>query len=129
MFTGTCNEHVTADCCKRVLRSPLFDFDFGDMWVLCLKRCTRKSRKSKSKRGERRTRFPQSVIVHQISANVSSSEFTFTFIVTIIISVFAPGRYNCHNKCKSEFRRRHVYRNLVCNIPFLTSVCHGFYYD
>jgi hypothetical protein len=40
----------TADCCKRVLLSHLFDFDFGDMWVLCLKRCTRKSQKTKSKR-------------------------------------------------------------------------------
>ena len=32
------------------------------------------------------------LVVKQIAANVSSSGFTFTFIVTIIISVFVPGR-------------------------------------
>ena len=65
----TCEEQIThtqmsstSDYCKRVLLSHLFDFDFGDMWVLCLKRCTRKSQKTKSKRWERRTRFPQSAI-------------------------------------------------------------------
>ncbi len=31
-------------------------------------------------------------VLHQIVVNVSSSEFTFTFMVTIIISVFVPGR-------------------------------------
>jgi hypothetical protein len=31
-------------------------------------------------------------LVQQIAEKVSSSEFTFTFIVTIIISVFVPGR-------------------------------------
>ncbi len=36
------------------------------MWVLCLKRCTWKSPKTKSKRWERRTRFPQSAIINNI---------------------------------------------------------------
>jgi hypothetical protein len=65
----TCEEQIThtqmsstSDYCKRVLLSHLFDFDFGDMWVLCLKRCTWKSLKTKSKRWERRTRFPESTI-------------------------------------------------------------------
>ncbi len=39
---GEC-EIYTVDCCIRVLLSALFDFDFGDMLVLCLKRSTRKS--------------------------------------------------------------------------------------
>jgi hypothetical protein len=64
-----------------------------------------------------------------IAENVSSSEFTFTFIVTFIVPVFVPGRHvrykptfsifvpswyknwnnKCHHKCKSKFRRRHVF--------------------
>ena len=43
--------HNTADGCKRVLLSPLFDFDFGDMWVLCLKRCTRNRNRKGEKEG------------------------------------------------------------------------------
>ena len=35
---------------------------------------------------------PSSEKIQEIETNVSSSEFTFTFIVTIIISVFVPGR-------------------------------------
>jgi len=41
---------VTVDYGKRVLFSHLFDFVFGDFWVLCLKRCTHMSPKLKSKR-------------------------------------------------------------------------------
>jgi hypothetical protein len=71
-----------------------------------------------------------SCVLQSIVENVSSSEFTFTFIVTIIFSVFLPGRSrvvqklkewvctsclknwnnNCHNNCKRKFRRRHVLR-------------------
>jgi hypothetical protein len=41
----------TVASCKRVLLSPLFDFDFGDMWVLCLKRCTRNRNRKGEKEG------------------------------------------------------------------------------
>jgi hypothetical protein len=41
----------TADYCKRVLLSHLFDFDFADMWVLCSKRCTRKENREGEKEG------------------------------------------------------------------------------
>jgi hypothetical protein len=65
-----------------------------------------------------------------LSGNVSSSEFTFTFIVTIIISVFVPGRsvpsipsFLPHVTvlvqkhiiiCK--FRRRHEFSTIGCTV-------------
>ena len=43
---------------------------------------------------------PSSEKIQEIETNVSSSEFTFTFIVTIIISVFVPGRSSVVQKLK-----------------------------
>ncbi len=87
---------ITADYCKRVLLSHLFDFDFGDMWVLCVKRCTRKSQKTKSKRWERRTRFPQSAIPMDLCAlggSVGGStgfpRFNYVFFSTFLKSIKA----------------------------------------
>jgi hypothetical protein len=57
--TGECN---IVDDGKRVLLSPLFDFDFRDFRVQRCKHSTHMSPKSKSKRGERRTRLQQSAV-------------------------------------------------------------------
>jgi len=53
--------------------------------------------------------FEKPWVIHQIVVNVSSSEFTFTFIVTIIISVFVPGRSRVVQNCKSGFVAGLVY--------------------
>jgi hypothetical protein len=45
---------------------------------------------------------------------VSSSEFTFTFIVTIIISVFVPGRSHVVQKLK-ENSEEDTFTEICCN--------------
>jgi hypothetical protein len=49
---------LTVDCCKRVLLSPLFDFDFGDMLVLCLKTLYPKLAENKIEKVRKKDTFP-----------------------------------------------------------------------
>jgi hypothetical protein len=64
---------------------------------------------------------PSSEKIQEIETNVSSSEFTFTFIVTIIISVFLPGRSSVVQKLKNwVFRHKKVLTSfLVCIEVFI----------
>jgi hypothetical protein len=43
-------------------------------------------------------------VLQQFRVNLSSSEFTFTFMVTIIISVFVPARSRAVQKLKKWVR-------------------------
>jgi hypothetical protein len=57
LFQDHSLESHIADCGKRVLLSHLFDFVFREFRVQRFKHSTNMSPKSKSKRGERRTRL------------------------------------------------------------------------